>query len=478
MVKNKYGNLLVSLLLFVGVNWAGAQGTTVFPIATNSAVIQYIDGIAFDGTNYLVEMLTGTNASGVSNVVVQLVSASGALIGSQIVVGGGSSLQSAVGLAFGQTNYLVVWSDSTISSGVDMFGQFISRTGAKVGSAFNLLQSQGSHGFQTVKALASDGTNFLTVWQDGNGEYYYGQLVAAAGTLSGSEFLISDQTQGGSTSARVMFGTTNYFVVWQSDNGISEHAQAFGELVSRNGSPGNPFQIGQTASTDESQVGGVAAAFDGTNYLAIWMWNPGPETGGSVTNWQVYGRLISQTGTFPGSELVLTTNRDQVIPSLAFDGANYLLSFGYDSNTTNSDANLVCEFLDRSGSELGVQFTPFAAQGTNLPLFALNGILFDGTRYAIAGTVGSLGVNGEVFGAFIPASTTPPTLAPTGSLAGTAFPLLLTGTPGINYAIQVSTNLSVNNWSAIVTNSPTHGTFSFTDTSASNKSRFYRAVKQ
>jgi hypothetical protein len=36
----------------------------------------------------------------------------------------------------------------------------------------------------------------------------------------------------------------------------------------------------------------------------------------------------------------------------------------------------------------------------------------------------------------------------------------------------------VNNWSAIVTNSPTHGTFSFTDTSASNKSRFYRAVKQ
>ena len=47
-----------------------------------------------------------------------------------------------------------------------------------------------------------------------------------------------------------------------------------------------------------------------------------------------------------------------------------------------------------------------------------------------------------------------------------------------NYAIQTSTNLSSSNWTAIVTNSPTNGTLSFTDTSATNKSRFYRAVEQ
>jgi hypothetical protein len=58
------------------------------------------------------------------------------------------------------------------------------------------------------------------------------------------------------------------------------------------------------------------------------------------------------------------------------------------------------------------------------------------------------------------------------------FPLQLAGTPGIDYAIQFSTNLAVNNWTPIVTNSPTNGTFSFTDTAASNKMRFYRAVKQ
>jgi hypothetical protein len=54
----------------------------------------------------------------------------------------------------------------------------------------------------------------------------------------------------------------------------------------------------------------------------------------------------------------------------------------------------------------------------------------------------------------------------------------LTGTPGINYTVQFSTNLLLANWIAIATNSPTNGTFSFTDTSATNKSRFYRAVVQ
>jgi len=472
-MKDTIRGLFIALALLAGIHQAAATGTMVFPIATNPAVIAYSEDIAFDGTNYLVQMLIGTNASAVTNVSVQLVSGSGALLGSQIVIGGGSSL-SANGLAFGQTNYLVAWSDSTINSGVDMFGQFISGTGAKVGPAFTLLASQGSYGFQTVKGLAFDGTNFLTVWQDGNDEYYYGQLVTPAGTLSGSAFLISSQLQNGK-SAAVSFGKTNYFVVWQSGGG--NNSQAFGEFVSRNGSAGNPFQIGQTASNAQNPVGGLADAFDGTNYLAIWMVEPTPDTGGNVTNWQFYARVISQTGTFPGNELALITNTNYVIPSLAFDGTDYLFTYGFDSNTTNSDRNLRCQFLDRSANLVGTVFNPFAVQGTNFPLFALKSVLFDGTRFDMAATVGTLGINGEVFGAFIPSSIASPTLTASNRI-GTQFPIQLTGTPGISYAVQFSTNLALNNWTAVVTNSPTNGTFNFTDPQATNTSRFYRAVKQ
>lgn len=475
--------LFITLALFTTFT-RPAQGTTVFPIETNPAVIAYGTGIAFDGTNYLVEGLTGMNTNGVTNVNVQLVSTTGTLIGSSINVGSGASLQLLCGLCFGSTNYLVAWSDSTITSGVDIFGQLISRTGSKVGSPFNLLAAQGSHGFQDGKAIASDGTNYLIVWQDENDYSLYGQLVTPAGTLSGTNFFLG-QPQS-EVEAALTFGRSNYLFVAQGDFGVVGNSnQVFGEFVSSSGVVGTPFQISQTASTDNSFL---TAAFDRTNYLVVWSWNPGPETGMNVTNWQFYGRLVSQAGTLPGSELALITNGNQVVPWLAYDGANYLLAYGFDSNTTNSDRYLRCQFLDRSANLVGPLFTPFAAQGTNVPLFAFHSLLFDGARFVMAATLGTLGINatngdlsgisGEIFGAFLPASTAPPMLASTGTLVGTQFPLFLTGTPGINYAIQFSTNLVSPNWTAFATNSPTNGTFSFTDTSATSKSRFYRAIKQ
>ena len=471
-----------------GVHQAAATGKTVFPIATNVSLFELSSGIAYDGTNYLVGMTVGTN------VVGQLVSSNGTLVGPQIIVGSNPGFPPTIALAFGQTNYLVAWSDSTISSGVDMFGQFISRSGAKVGSSFNLLQSQGSHGIQFVYALASDGTNFLVTWADSTNSAtqtsgsFYGQLVTPAGTLSGPEFLISSQHQNGN-SMSAAFGKTNYLVIWQSNNndtGLDN--KTYGEFVSSSGSTGSPFQISQTASTDQNPL---TIAFDGTNYLAVWPWDIG--TGfGAVTNWDLHGRLVSPTGTFPGSELNLVTDPgSQSFPSLAFDGANYLLTWSDSPNgatLSGTNANIRFQFFNRSGSAIGSEFTFFPSQGTNGPLLAFNGLLFDGTRFVMAATLGTVttDTNGditgipssEVFGAFIPASTTPPTLATTGSLIGTQFPLLLTGTPGINYAIQVSTNLTLSNWTALTTNSPTTGTFSFTDTSATNKSRFYRAMKQ
>ncbi|HXR48525.1 MAG TPA: hypothetical protein VN784_13905 [Candidatus Limnocylindrales bacterium] len=473
-MKTRIQNLLIALAILACIYHTNA--TTVFPIATNPSLVEISGGIAFDGSNYLVGMEAGTN------VVGQLVSSNGALLGSQIIVGSNPGFPPSIGLAFGQTNYLLAWSDNSVSSGVDIFGQFVSRTGTKVGSTFNLLSSQGSHGFQSGKALASDGTNFLVVWQDENDNSLWGQLVTSAGTLSGAEFLINSQPQGG-VSAAATFGKMNYLVVAQ--NNVSQNSnQVFGEFVSRSGAAGSSFQISQIASADQNPL---TVAFDGTNYFVAWNWDPPPETSGTVTNWDIHGRLVSQTGTFPGSELALVTDPgSQVIPSLAFDGSNYLLSWGDESFNFSTNSNIRFQFFNRSGISIGSEFSVFTAQGTNDPLFAFNGLLFDGTRFAVAATLGTVATNangisgfpsGEVFGAFIPKSTPAPQLTPL-NYANGQFSLMLTGQAGTNYIIQVNTNLSVNNWIAVVTNTATNGTFSFTDTNATNKSRFYRAMQQ
>src|SRR5207245_8514147 len=130
---------------------------------------------------------------------------------------------------------------------------------------------------------------------------------------------------------------TNYLVVWQSNNGgVGNVNQAYGEFVSWTGAAGSPFQIGQNSSTDQNPL---AVGFDGTNYLAVWSWDPAPQTFASVTNWDIHARLVSQTGTFPGGEVALITDSgSQVFPSLAFDGTKYLLTWGDSPGRTNQKA--------------------------------------------------------------------------------------------------------------------------------------------
>lgn len=485
-------SFIIALVFFAGMDPAAVQAASIFPIADNLNVPEFSAGIAFGATNYLVAMQVGTNVTG------QLVSTNGTLQGSQISVGSNPGFPPNIALAFAQTNYLLAWSDNSIGSGIDMFGQFISRNGTKVGSRFNLLSNVGDHGFQYVEALASDGTNFLVVWADGYNSFsqtsgnIYGQMVTPSGSLAGPEFLISGQAQNGN-SAAATFGRTNYLVVWQSNPAnMNDEIGTYAALVSQSGSAGNVFQISQTVSQDQNPL---AAAFDGTNYLAVWSWDPPPETGISVTNWDLYGRVITQTGGLPGSELHLVTGPgSQYIPSLAFGGSNYLMGWSDmhwnadgSFNTTNYDMDF--QFFDRSGNPVGSQTSYFPWQGTNGPLLTFNGLIYDGSRFcavAMLGTVAFTAGNisgfpsSEVYGAFIPQNNAPaplPQLTPL-NFSGGQFSFQLSGIAGTNYIIQASTNLDGNNWVPIATNTASGGTFNFTDSHATNSGRFYRAVQQ
>jgi hypothetical protein len=450
----------------------GIRAATLFPVATNSSVVAVGFGTAFDGTNYLVGLMSG------SNVCSQLVAPSGAPIGPLLTVGGSPDfVLPRAALAFGRTNYLVVWSDASIASGVDLFGQFVSRTGAKVGAAFPLLQSPGTHGFQALSALAFDGTNFLVVWQDGNNKYIYGQLVAQGGTLAGPEFVISSQPYAdasGTLHAAAVFGKTNYLAAWVTDDTGGSGGNIYGALITTSASAGSPFLMNQTVANASTPTLG----FDGTNFLAVWVWGVDP-----VTDRNLHGRLVSPAGAFAGGELTLITNDVAMVPSVGFDGKNYLLAWSCNLFQTNHDVHFC--FLDRSATLLGPEFSLFPSQGTNAPLYALGPLAFEGANCVITATLGvppsgkSAPPSGEVFGVSIPASTARPRLAAAGPRVGTQFPLLLTGTPGMNYAIQVATNLFAPNWTSVATNSTTNSTFTFTftDTAATNRARFYRATK-
>lgn len=420
---------------FLTVLLAGNARAGVIPVATNSAVIEFAGGLAFDGANYLVGLVSGTNLVG------QAISTNGQLAGAPITLGGNPGFPPAAALAGGRTNCLAVWSDASLSSGVTMFAQRVSPSSGLIGSKFALLGSVGSHGFQVVKAAVSDGTNYLVVWQDATSHKYYGQYVTAAGALSGSEFLLFSPSS--SSDVAVAYGRTNSLVVVQDGTNNANHVYCM--TVSRNGTVGSAVQVDGEASLDHDQP---AVGFDGTNYLVVWSHSASWSVAG-WPNWDLRGRVVSPAGAGLGSVLEIATDDQASFPALAFDGANHLVVWGHNADTTNTDVTIHGRFLDRSGYAIGPIFEPFTPQGANPPLVPWNGVLFDGNRFLLVATYGSFVLDGgsiigfsggDVYATKVDRSTRPPYFTNAGVVDGN-MQCQLHVVPGQTYTIQTSTNL-------------------------------------
>jgi hypothetical protein len=418
----------------------------IFPLATNPAVAQFSGGAVVAGTNYLALYVSGTN------LAAQVFTKSGTLVGSPVTWPANPGFPPLAMVAGAKSNTLAVWSDTTLNSGVTMFGQLLSTDGTAVGGKFQLAASVGGYGFQAVQAAASDGTNYLVIWQDLNSGNFYAQRVSSTGTLTGVPGLLANQINGvGQRSVALTFGATNYLFAWQNGNNNSN--QVFGIPISTDGAAGSVFQISSTVSLDNNPL---AAGFDGTNYLVAWS----TDTQYASAGWpqfELHGRFVSPGGTFPGNELVLTTEL-ATFPALAFDGDNYLLIWGYDSTTTNADTTIHGAWVDRSGNLQGAIFTPFATQGTNPPLLPINCVLYDGTRMVLTPTFGSFNVDnagnvigfsgGQVYGRFLPNSQQQPVFSQPALVSG-QMQLSMSVVPGQTYTFEISTNLTV--WTPVAT---------------------------
>lgn len=443
-----------------------------FPIATNPVVFEMAGGAVFDGTNYLVGYVAGTNIYG------QVISPTGQLLGAPLLVASANvGWPPAVAFIGARTNCLVAWSDYSKTAGVTMFGRIINYTTGTMGPVFPLLAAAGSHGFQRVRDVGSDGTNYLVLWVDANdlvddGLYskVYGQFVTGAGTLAGAEFVALSATAIHEDVA-VAFGRTNYLVAWLQ--GTSGNYEAYCRTISPAGGLGAVQKISITTSLDRNPL---AVGFDGTNYLVLWNCSTNYDGPGEL---MLYGRLVSQSGAPVSDELIMSTDRTG-FPGIAFDGANYLVLWAEDVMATNHTVR--ARFIDRAGYPIGPVFVPLAPLGTNAPLFPYRGVLFAGGKFLLTATFGSfifdqsgeiVGMSGDVGARFFPRSTTPPFFTNAAVVNG-FFQAQFHLVPGVAYTLEISTNLT--SWrSADVVSSQGTNILHLADDQPPNGNLFVRA---
>jgi hypothetical protein len=309
--------------------------------------------VAFDGTNYL--LVWPDDATYPNDILYgQLISKAGATVGSPFIIGQPVSSHGAIGLVFDGNNYFVAWPNAGGGDSVDIYGQFITKSGELLGSPLAVTTAVHQ---QRDGAVAFDGTNILIAFADGRRNIFfdmpcgeeagfptdiYGQFITksgagAAGSLLGSNFVINENGYPNDNPLSVAFDGTNYLVLWNDEtiipttcvegNDSGGEWDLYGQLIDKSGNKvGDVIPISTATGTQSFP----SIAFDGTDYLAAWTdlrndadgnWSCDSGEGKCI---DIYGQLISPTGNLVGSEFIIDNDSGNQLAFIGFSEEKYL----------------------------------------------------------------------------------------------------------------------------------------------------------
>jgi hypothetical protein len=201
----------------------------------------------------------------------------------------------------------------------------------------------------------------------------FGVIAAAsvlALTVAGARGSSSPRAYELQYAPSVAFDGTNYLVVWQGVRDTPFY-DIYAARVSPSGAVLDPG--GLAISTAEREQLTPTVAFDGTNYFVAWA------DYRSGSNTDIYGTRVTPAGAVldPGGIPISTPTDYQDSPALSFDGTNYLVAW----RDCCSDAGIYGARVSPAGAVLDPSGIPIssAANEQRDPSVA-----FDGSNYLVA----------------------------------------------------------------------------------------------
>ncbi len=230
--------------------------------------------------------------------------------------------QSYPSTSFGETSWLVVWHGGH-DGNQHVYGARISQTGAVLDPSGIMVLDGGYHAYP---AVAFDGRNWLVVASKYDGDSIGRHICAArvdqAGNVLDPEGIDISET-GYLGPPSVAFGEHNYLVVWEVIQYSGGQGDIYASRVSPEGDVLDPGGI--PISTAEGNQMSPSVAFDGTNWLVVWR-DSRNEPG---YDGDIYAARVTQSGEVLDLEgdPICTAANAQSDPTLAFGDENYFVAW-------------------------------------------------------------------------------------------------------------------------------------------------------
>jgi hypothetical protein len=183
-----YGQLVDDNGSLLGVN---------FPISTAASHQSYPSVAYNSSTNqYLVVWQDGRSGAGAYDIYGQLVNANGSLSGGDFPISTAANSQYYPSVAYNSSTnqYLVVWMDLRSGTTWDIYGQLVNANGSLSGGDFPISTAADNQYYPSV-AYNSSTNQYLVVWMDyrsGTTWDIYGQYLTGTGALTAGNFVIVD----------------------------------------------------------------------------------------------------------------------------------------------------------------------------------------------------------------------------------------------------------------------------------------------
>ena len=223
-------------------------------------------------------------------------------------------------------NYLATWNDS---GAINMVGQLINPNGTMSGSNFTISDSVSSYRTRPSVAQNSNSGQFIVTWEDGRSGNYdiYSQIVNSDGTMSGANFVVASASSSLSLP-RVDYNSQNdqYLISWSNTSGEDD---LYGQIVNANGTlSGANFVISNAANNQRDPE--VTYNYDDNNYFVVF----------SSTGSPVSGQLVNANGTLSGANFAIgSTNHSR--PVAAYNTSSSQFMTANDQGATGTYVQMV-----------------------------------------------------------------------------------------------------------------------------------------